>query len=170
MDDLYLAERLSSDASDVVRAFSRHGLTIACAESLTAGMVSSAIADVPGASSVLRGGAVTYVNEIKERVLGVSHESIERYTEVSHQVAREMAKGALELFGSDVAVSLTGFAGPGGATELDPVGTVYLGIADKQNVSSRRCSFDGDRSSVRMQAAADALELLLTWIRSVESA
>ncbi len=170
MDDLHPAERISGNASEIVRAFSECGLTIACAESLTAGMVSSAIADVPGASSVLRGGAVTYVNEIKERVLGVSRESIERYTEVSHQVAREMAKGALELFGSDVAVSLTGFAGPGGGTELDPVGTVYLGIADKQNVSSRRCTFCGDRSSVRIQATAEALELCLAWIRSMESA
>lgn len=170
MDDLHPAERISGNASEIVRAFSECGLTIACAESLTAGMVSSAIADVPGASSVLRGGAVTYVNEIKERVLGVSRESIERYTEVSHQVAREMAKGALELFGSDVAVSLTGFAGPGGGTELDPVGTVYLGIADKHSVSSRRCTFCGDRSSVRMQATAEALELCLAWIRSMESA
>ena len=170
MGDSQLVECLSGNASDVVRAFSHSGLTIACAESLTAGMVSSTIADVPGASSVLRGGAVTYVNEIKEHVLGVSRESIERYTEVSHQVAREMARGARELFGSDVAVSLTGYAGPGGGTELDPVGTVYLGIADKQHVSSWRCTFDGDRSSVRMQAAAEALELCLAWIRSVESA
>lgn len=170
MDETPRSKRLSNDASEVVFAFSRLGLTLSCAESLTGGMVSSAIAGIPGASSVLRGGAVTYVNEVKERVLGVSADSIERYTEVSHQVAREMAKGARELFASDVAVSLTGYAGPGGGTELDPVGTVYLGIADAFGVDSRRCTFEGDRSSVRMQAAAEALELCLTRVRPMESA
>lgn len=151
---------LARAAREVVDGLASLGQTVSCAESLTAGLVCSSIADVPGASAVLRGGAVTYVNEIKERVLGVSPETIERDTEVSHAAAREMALGALELFGSDRAVSLTGYAGPGGGTAENPVGTVYIGYADRQGASSERRSFRGDRSSVRHQAALAALELL----------
>ena len=101
---------LDREARRLVAALAARSATLSTAESLTAGMVSSAVAGVPGASAVLRGGAVTYVNEVKERVLGVSARSIAEHTEVSHEVAREMAAGSRRLFGSDVAVSLTGYA------------------------------------------------------------
>ena len=105
---------------DIVERASARGVTVSTAESLTAGMIASTIADIPGASAVLRGGAVTYCDEIKHRVLGVEQETLDRYTAVSHQTAREMAVGSLELYQSDIAVSATGYAGPGGGTEADP--------------------------------------------------
>ena len=106
-------------ARDIVERASARGVTVSTAESLTAGMIASTIADIPGASAVLRGGAVTYCDEIKHRVLGVEQETLDRYTAVSHQTAREMAAGSLELYQSDIAVSATGYAGPGGGTEDD---------------------------------------------------
>ena len=148
-------------ARELVRVCAERGLTVSTAESLTAGMVSCAIAGISGASEVLRGGAVTYVNEIKHRVLGVSMRSLETYTEVSHQVAREMATGSLGLFQTDIAVSLTGYAGPTGGTEDNPVGTVYLGIATAAGTDSVRERFEGDRTEVRMRATLRALQLML---------
>ena len=115
----FLAARLVERAADM-------GKTVCTAESCTAGMVASTIAGVPGASAVLRGGAVTYCDEVKRRVLGVSEATLAEYTAVSTETAGEMAHGALELFCADVAVSLTGYAGPGGGTERDPAGTVYM--------------------------------------------
>ena len=114
-------------ARDIVEHASARGVTVSTAESLTAGMIASTIADIPGASAVLRGGAVTYCDEIKHRVLGVEQETLDRYTAVSHQTAREMAVGSLELYQCDIAVSATGYAGPGGGTEDDPAGTFYIG-------------------------------------------
>ena len=116
-------------AREIVERASARGVTVSTAESLTAGMIASTIADIPGASAVLRGGAVTYCDEIKHRVLGVEQETLDRYTAVSHQTAREMAVGSLELYQSDIAVSATGYAGPGGGTEDDPAGTFYIGWA-----------------------------------------
>ena len=118
-------------ARDIVERASARGVTVSTAESLTAGMIASTIADIPGASAVLRGGAVTYCDEIKHRVLGVEQETLDRYTAVSHQTAREMAVGSLELYQSDIAVSATGYAGPGGGTEDDPAGTFYIGWAHR---------------------------------------
>lgn len=100
---------------------------------------------------MLRGGAVTYCDEIKHRVLGVEQETLDRYTAVSHQTAREMASGSLELYQSDIAVSATGYAGPGGGTEDDPAGTFYIGWAHRSAdggvpvVDSVRCHYEGDR-------------------------
>ena len=99
-------------ARDIVERASARGVTVSTAESLTAGMIASTIADIPGASAVLRGGAVTYCDEIKHRVLGVEQETLDRFSAVSHQTAREMAAGSLDLYQSDVAVSATGYAGP----------------------------------------------------------
>ena len=116
-------------ARDIVERASARGVTVSTAESLTAGMIASTIADIPGASAVLRGGAVTYCDEIKHRVLGVEQETLDRFSAVSHQTAREMATGSLDLYQSDIAVSATGYAGPGGGTEQDPAGTFYIGWA-----------------------------------------
>ena len=147
-------------AEHVVLLGAACGATVSTAESCTAGMVASEIASVSGASDVLRGGAVTYVNEIKERVLGVDHDTLERWSAVSHQTAREMALGSRRLFGSDAAVSVTGYAGPTGGTEEDPVGTVCFGCADAHGCSTFRRSFSGDRAQVRRGATWFALKLL----------
>ncbi len=156
-----LDERISRAARSVVDTFSGRGLTVSTAESCTAGMVASAIADVPGASDVLLGGAVTYCDEIKHRVLGVSGETLHEHTAVSFETASEMADGSRRLFGSDLAVSLTGYAGPGGGTDQDPVGCVYIGIAGAEGVRADRFVFEGDRTAVRKRASLRALELLL---------
>ena len=150
------------------------GVTVSTAESLTAGMIASTIADIPGASAVLRGGAVTYCDEIKHRVLGVEQETLDRYTAVSYQTAREMAAGSLELYRCDIAVSATGYAGPGGGTEHDPAGTFYIGWAYRPVdggmtvVDSMRCCYEGDRSCVRAHAVTEALGRMARILDSME--
>lgn len=167
MVDGSLQSSLQDCASRLVAACSQRHLTVATAESCTAGMVASTIAGVAGASGVLRGGAVTYVDEVKRAVLGVTERSLERYTAVSSQVAAEMAEGARRVFASDIAVSLTGYAGPGGGTDLDPVGTVYLGYSDATGTVALRCAFTGNRNDVRAQAALRALQLCCDRVESM---
>lgn len=147
--------------AELVALYANRNLTIATAESLTAGLTSSSIAAVPGASAVLRGGAVTYCDEIKHRVLGVSSRTLDTCTAVSLETAREMASGARELFGADFAVSLTGYAGPGGGTADDPAGTVYIGLASAHGVEAARYVFTGDRKEVRRSASLQAVTLLV---------
>ena len=161
-------------ARDVVERASARGVTVSTAESLTAGMIASTIADIPGASAVLRGGAVTYCDEIKHRVLGVEQETLDRYTAVSYQTAREMAAGSLRLYQSAIAVSATGYAGPGGGTEDDPAGTFYIGWAYRSAdgeapvVDSVRCYYEGDRSCDRAHAVAEALGRIIYVLDSME--
>ena len=161
-------------ARDIVERASALGVTVSTAESLTAGMIASTIADIPGASAVLRGGAVTYCDEIKHRVLGVKKDTLNRYTAVSYQTAREMAVGTLDLYQSDIAVSATGYAGPGGGTVDDPAGTFYIGCAFRAAdggvpvVDAVRCHYEGDRSCVRARAVAEALGRIVSALDSME--
>ena len=167
---LQIAANNEELARDLVERASARGVTVSTAESLTAGMIASTIADIPGASAVLRGGAVTYCDEIKHRVLGVEQETLDRFSAVSHQTAREMAVGSLDLYQSDVAVSATGYAGPGGGTEQDPAGTFYIGAADggAPVVESARCHYEGDRSCVRAHAVAEALGRIVRVLNSMD--
>lgn len=161
-------------AREIVERATLRGVTVSTAESLTAGMIASTVADIPGASAVLRGGAVTYCDQIKHRVLGVEQDTLDRYTAVSYQTAREMAAGSLELYQSDIAVSATGYAGPGGGTEDDPAGTFYVGWAYRSAdggvpvVDSIRCHYEGDRSCVRAHAVAEALGRIVRVLDSME--
>ena len=155
-----LLRRIEDASRRVVTLGCARGRTVSTAESCTAGMVASSIADIPGASAVLRGGAVTYCNEIKHEVLGVSEQTLAAHTAVSEATAREMASGSKALFGSDVAVSLTGYAGPGGGTKTEPAGTVYIATCDSAGLLCERHVFSGSRNEVRAQAAARALELV----------
>lgn len=148
-------------ARAIVESALRRHVKVSTAESCTAGLVASSIADVPGASGVLLGGAVTYRDEVKRGVLGVPASTLELHTAVSGQAACAMAVGSRRLFGSDIAVSITGYAGPGGGTPDDPVGTVYIGIDQAGGTTARRFAFEGDRRSVRMQAVLAALDLVL---------
>lgn len=171
---LQIAANNEELARDIVERASARGVTVSTAESLTAGMIASTIADIPGASAVLRGGAVTYCDEIKHRVLGVEQETLDRFSAVSHQTAREMAAGSLDLYQSDIAVSATGYAGPGGGTEQDPAGTFYIGWAYRAAdgvapvVESARCYYEGDRSCVRAHAVAEALGRIVCVLDSME--
>lgn len=161
MDAMTLEGRLECAARELVDRARGIGLTLATAESCTAGLVAARIADIPGASDVLRGGAVTYCDAVKRRVLGVSEDTLRLHSAVSDPCAREMAVGARGLFEADMAVSLTGYAGPGGGTLVDPAGTVYIGLADERGVTCARCSFEGSRNDVRAHAALFALQMLL---------
>lgn len=133
--------------------------TIATAESCTGGMIGMALTSVSGISSYYGYGVVTYANEAKEKLLGVSHQTLETFGAVSEETAREMAAGALELSGADIAVAVTGIAGPGGGSKEKPVGLVYIGVAEKDGVTAYKNLFFGSRDEVRRATVIKALEL-----------
>ena len=144
---------------DVLKALK--GKTLATAESCTGGGIGAAITAVPGASKVYVGGVVSYTNEIKNKVLGVDQAVLDKYGAVSAPVAGAMASGVRERMGADVAVSVTGLAGPGGDDFGNPVGTVCIGYADKRQRLVKQYRFYGDRDEIRQQAVRAALELVL---------
>ena len=150
---------------DLARA---RGLSLAAAESCTGGLVAARLTSVPGASDVFRGGVVAYDNGIKHARLGVSDETLAAHGAVSAETASAMALGAKESLGADVAVSVTGIAGPGGGTPEKPVGLVYLHASGRGAELARELNLPGDREAVRRRATAAALHLLrelLTQIR-----
>ena len=155
--------RLSAKA---VKVLKERQATLSVAESCTGGLISKCITDVAGSSAVLAGGMVTYTNRIKIDVLGVDADIIEEHTEVSHACAKAMAEKAKTLFGTDYALSATGYAGPGGGTEKDPTGTVYIGIATPSGVRSERiCVENATRTQVRNAVTYYALTMLLDEIQ-----
>lgn len=143
-----------------VKAMAEKGLTCTLAESLTGGMTSAALVGVPGASAVLKGSFVTYTEEAKHDMLGVSKELIEKHGVVSHDCARAMAKGAREKMHTHLAVSMTGVAGPGGGTAKTPVGTVFIGVSTKSGEESYELHLVGDRQRVRTLTVLHALNHL----------
>ena len=151
----------ASLAERVVTAMQAKGMTCATAESCTGGGVGSAITSVAGSSAIFLGGVISYSNEVKVNVLGVSQESLARVGAVSSEVAAQMASGAKRVIGSDFAVSLTGIAGPGGGSAEKPVGLVWFGLASPNGVVTESHVFSGDRAQVRSAAVEHALKLLL---------
>ena len=145
--------------SDVLTALS--GKTLVTAESLTGGGIGAALTAVPGSSAIYKGGIISYTNWVKETVLGVSHETLEIHGAVSLQTAEEMAVGVRKLLQADVAVAVTGLAGPGGDEYGNPVGTVCVGFSNEWESFAVRYQFDGDREAVRNQTIRAALELVL---------
>lgn len=146
----------------VVRLLSARGETVSTAESCTGGLIAKSLTDIPGSSAVFPGGVVAYTNAVKSALLGVSPRIFETETEVSHACAKAMAKGAADALGTTYAISVTGYAGPGGGTERDPVGTVYLGLHSPRGTESIRFSAPAgaDREAVRNAAALTALAWL----------
>ena len=153
-------ENLDELASRVIEIFREKGLSLALAESCTGGMIAETITNVAGASDIFYGSAVTYVNSAKEHILGVARETLEKHGAVSSECAEEMACGARSVYGADVAMSVTGIAGPGGGSEAKPVGTVWFGLATKDGVETFRRRFDGDRAAVRRQTVEEVLRRL----------
>jgi len=151
----------ASLATTVLRMARERALRVACAESCTGGLVSAALTDVPGASDVFAGGIVSYSNDLKTDALKVPPGLIETHGAVSSEVALAMAEGALTLTGVDIAISVTGIAGPEGGSAGKPVGLVWFGIAcaDGHRGTVRR-TFSGDRTAVRTRASATALDLV----------
>ena len=138
-----------------------NGKTLATAESLTGGGIGATLTAVPGSSCVYKGGIVSYTNEIKANILGVQQDSLEKYGAVSAQVAGEMATGVRKLMNADIAVSVTGLAGPGADEFGHPVGTVFIGYEDSSRTVVQHCLFDGNREAVRNQTVEAALKLIL---------
>ena len=144
---------------DVIRALK--GKTLVTAESCTGGGIGAALTAVSGSSAVFKGGIISYTNEVKNAILGVDAKLLEEKGAVSAPVAEAMAKGARVRLNADVAISVTGLAGPGGDDYGNPVGTVYIGYSDASKTEARHFLFHGDRESVRNQAIRAALEWLL---------
>jgi nicotinamide-nucleotide amidase len=134
--------------------------TVALAESCTGGLLADAFTDIPGASKVFAGSAVCYANDAKVNLLGVPECLIAQHGAVSAECAAAMATGAIEKFGSDYAIAVTGYAGPGGGTDADPVGTVYFGYASPTGVWSRRVAIPGDRRQIKQRAVNIALDFM----------
>lgn len=146
-------------SAEVLKTLS--GRRLATAESLTGGGIGQALTSVSGASAVFAGGVISYTNAVKHKVLGVPAEVLDTCGAVSAPVAKAMAQGAKRLIGADVAVAVTGLAGPDGDEFGNPVGTVFIGYADEQTAFAREYHFEGDRAAVREQTICAALRLIL---------
>ncbi len=156
-----------AQAARLLEALRRAGLRVVTAESCTGGLVAAALTHHPGSSTAVLGGFVTYSDEIKHRLLGVETALLKRVGAVSSEVAASMADGALARSGADLAVSITGIAGPGGATASKPVGLVWFGIAARSRpTATMHRVFPGDRTSVRSASVGQALSMLATAVGS----
>ncbi len=152
-DDVNLCENL-------VALLKEKKALVATAESCTGGLVAASLVSVAGASEVFHAGFVTYANEAKEKLIGVSHETLERYGAVSRHTAREMAEGAAREGGAETSIATTGIAGPGGGSAEKPVGLVYIGCCAFGEVLVKKYQFSGNREEIRQAAAAAGLKQL----------
>jgi nicotinamide-nucleotide amidase len=153
-------------ARQLLAACEASGLRLATAESCTGGLIAACLTEIPGSSSVVERGYVTYDDRAKQELLGVPAGMLQRVGAVSEEVARAMAEGALERAGVDLAIACTGIAGPGGATPKKPVGLVHIALArrDRPTLHAREL-FPGDRSAIRMATVDRALELALAGVQ-----
>lgn len=152
---------MTSLCAEVLRQLA--GKSLVTAESCTGGGIGAALTAVPGASAVYKGGVICYTNWVKHHVLGVDQQVLERYGAVSAPVAEAMASGVRRLLEADIAVSVTGLAGPGGDGYGNPVGTVCIGYASGQRCISKQFQFHGSREEIRNQAIQASLELILEY-------
>ena len=151
----------------VVKLLGQKGLTMACAESCTGGLIAKRITDVSGSSAVFNCGIVSYSNEIKEKVLGVKSETLEKYGAVSEQTVVEMVQGVLKISGDDIAVSVSGIAGPNSDNTEKPVGLIYLAVSDNKKIITKRLNnhFEDDvRNKNRTNAADEAFKMIISLI------
>jgi PncC family amidohydrolase len=157
-------------AEEIVAVLTKVHKTVAIAESCTGGMVASSLVEAPGTSACFKEGYITYCDEAKEKLLGVSHETIATYSAVSAQAAEEMAQGVRQKAGADYGLAVTGIAGPGSLSEDLPAGLVFIACADGNETVVRRFELPGDREGVREQATGMALDLLCSVIAKNEGA
>lgn len=155
-----LQKAIDEQARIIVEKATAAGATVATAESLTGGLIAAMLTSVPGSSASVRGGIVSYVNEVKAEVLGVSEDVLARQGAVDELVALQMARGALRELRSDVSVAVTGIAGPTGAEPGKPVGTVWIGCATAKKTHAACHHFEGGREAVRLQAVLIALRTM----------
>ena len=159
-DEVVFGEGKARFPEAICQLLEAKGLTLALAESCTGGLVSELVTAHAGASKVFRGGAVTYANDAKIALLGVAPALLARFGAVSAEVARAMADGARRAFNADIALALTGIAGPGGGSADKPVGLVHLAVSNADGLSDRRIVFSGNREQVRRRAAFAGLSLV----------
>lgn len=150
---------MTTQASEVIRLL--QGKTLVTAESCTGGGIGAALTAVSGASAVYKGGIISYCDELKHSLLGVSETILNEVGAVSAAVAEAMALGARNALNADIAVSVTGLAGPLGDEYGNPVGTVFIGYADEKRCISRRFCFEGERSQIREAAIEQALQIII---------
>ena len=151
---------MMSLSCDVIKALA--GKTLVTAESCTGGGIGAALTAIPGSSAVYKGGVISYTNGVKENILGVDHNLLEEYGAVSAPVAKAMAEGARRILNADIAVSVTGLAGPDGDDRGNPVGMVFIGYCDARKTLAKEYHFSGDREEIRKQAVCTALQLVLS--------
>jgi nicotinamide-nucleotide amidase len=144
----------------IAKLLTDRGETVATAESCTGGLIARRLTELSGSSKFFVEGAVTYSNEAKVRTLGVKQETLDKFGAVSSETAEEMARGMRERAETDYAISVTGIAGPDGGTEEKPVGTVWFGLADRENVKTIKLVFPGDRYLIRWRSSQAALDML----------
>jgi len=162
---MLLPPDLHTLAQKIIDSYAHEKRSIVTAESCTGGLIAAALTEISGASAVIERGFVSYSNDAKIEVLGVPPDVLERHGAVSREVAEAMAAGALEFSRADVALSVTGIAGPTGGSAEKPVGLVYFGFATRAGVLFHvRCQFKGDRADIRRQAVQEGLSLLATHI------
>ena len=145
---------------EIISKLVEKSITVSTAESCTGGSLGKIITSVSGVSSIYGYGFITYANEAKEKILGVSHGTLKEHGAVSFQTALEMAEGARRVSGSDIAVSVTGIAGPGGGTAEKPVGLIYIAIADKNGSDYKKLNLSGNRSEVRAQTCNEVFSII----------
>ena len=150
---------------DLQRLCIEKGVSVAVAESCTAGLIASRLTTLTGSSSYFKGGVVAYQNEIKTKILGVSQSIIDAKTEVSAEVVKLMAQSVLKKFDADFAIATSGYAGPTGGTNKNPIGTVFIAIASVLGVVVSRFVFSGNRQSIVSQASESALDMLYAKIK-----
>jgi PncC family amidohydrolase len=150
---------LIAQAQKLLYALEKKKHHLALAESCTGGLLSALFTESPGASKIITHGFVTYANKAKQQMLGVKKSTLEKHGAVSKPVAKEMARGALKAAKADLAVAITGIAGPGGGSKSKPVGLVFIAVTTKKKTSVQRYQFKGDRSAVRLAALKAALAL-----------
>lgn len=156
---------ISRQIGDILYA---SGLTIGTAESCTGGRISEAIIAIPGSSDYYKGGIVAYTDEVKERILGVPHEILEGYTAVSEEVARKMVLGTINTIDVDFAIASTGYAGPGGGTKDNPVGTIWLAYGNKEEVRTFKLTEDFGRDINLAIATNKAIRLMLDFLKDLD--
>lgn len=155
-------DALKRQAATLLKRCERKKFKIATAESCTGGLLSALLTEIPGSSKVFERGFVTYSNAAKKKLLGVPGKTIKAYGAVSAETAAAMAKGALKHSKADIAVSITGIAGPDGGTKAKPVGLVYIATARGKKIKVEKFLFKGNRTSVRLGSITQALKMLDT--------
>ena len=158
-------EKQSLPEQLIAEKLKERGITLAVAESCTGGLVSHRLTNIPGSSEYFKGGVVAYSNEVKTLLLYVSPENLEKHGAVSPQVAKAMAKGARTVLSANIAVAITGIAGPTGGSKGKPVGLAYIAIAfSDDDIHTKKVIFEGERESIKDHFANAALETVLKYI------